>query len=239
MKRLFTLSPRLRTAAELVPRGSALTDVGTDHGRLPVWLLQNGVIERAVATDLREKPLARARELAERWGVADQIAFRLCDGLSQVSSEEARTLTITGMGGETIAGILQAAPWIREDNHRHMILQPMSGADGLRRYLSGDGFVIEREVLVREEETLYVILLARPGITTPYTEGEIWAGRQTPELDSPLRSLYLKQEVGKLDWAIQGLAKSRRPEEQKKRNYFERVALEVARMQKEWDAWQP
>ena len=159
MKRPFSLSPRLAAVAELVPQGTRLADVGTDHGRLPVWLIQHGVVERAVASDLRPGPLSRARALAERWAVADRISFRLCDGLSGIGSEEARTVTVAGMGGETIAEILAAAPWTGESGHRY-ILQPMSGLDGLRRYLSGHGFAIRRETLVEEGETLYVVLLA-------------------------------------------------------------------------------
>lgn len=237
MKRPFSLSPRLRAVAELVPAGSRLVDVGTDHGRLPVWLIQHGVIESAVATDLREKPLNRAKELAQRWEITDRVSFRLCDGLSQVTSQEAQVVTIAGMGGETIAEILRAAPWAAEGERRY-ILQPMSGADGLRRYLSGHGFEIRQEILVEEDQTLYLILLAEPGKAAPYSEGEIWVGRQFPRRDSPLRSRYLEQELGKLRWAVAGLAKSQRPEDREKSLYFEQVSLEVTQMKKEWDAWQ-
>ena len=237
MKRPFSLSPRLRAVAELVPSGSRLVDVGTDHGRLPVWLIQHGVVERAVATDLREKPLNRARELAQRWAVTDRVSFRLCDGLSQVTAQEAQVVTITGMGGETIAEILRAAPWAGEGDRRY-ILQPMSGSDGLRRYLSGHGFVILRELLVEEAQTIYLILLAQPGGAAPYTEGEIWVGRQSPNQDSPLRSRYLEQELSKLSWAVEGLSKSQHTEDREKSLYLEQVSREVASMKKEWDAWQ-
>ena len=47
--RNMELSPRLRSVAELVPRGARFADVGTDHAYLPVWLLQRGVISRAWA----------------------------------------------------------------------------------------------------------------------------------------------------------------------------------------------
>ena len=61
MKRPFSLSPRLQAVADLVPQGAKLADVGTDHGRLPVWLIQNGVVSQAVASDLRVAPLLQRR----------------------------------------------------------------------------------------------------------------------------------------------------------------------------------
>lgn len=237
MKRPFSLTPRLQTVAGLVPAGSKLVDVGTDHGRLPVWLLLQGRINHAVATDLREKPLSKAKELAQRWGVTDRISFRLCNGLSLVSAQEANVVTITGMGGETIADILKAVPWAREEGRR-CILQPMTGADGLRRYLSGNGYVIRQEVLVQEGETLYVILLAEPGQATPYSEGEIWVGRQTGGADTPLRSQYLEQELGKLRRAAESLKQSKQPGDAARQTYFNAVAQQVEQMKKEWDAWQ-
>lgn len=237
MKRPFSLSPRLQTVASLVPEGTRLVDVGTDHGRLPVWLVGHGLVSAAVASDLRPGPLGRAKELAKRWEVSEKISFRLCDGLSGISPEEAETVVITGMGGETIAEILHAAGWTGEDGHLY-ILQAMSGMDGLRRYLSGNGFSILREELVEEGDTLYVVLLARPGEMKSLTEGEIWAGRQRQNMVSPLRSRYLTQELTKLRRAVTGLERSQRPEDQEKKKWYELAAWEVDRMKKEWDQWQ-
>lgn len=237
MKRPFSLSPRLQAAAQLVPAGAKLVDVGTDHGRLPVWLIQHGIVAQALATDLRPGPLSRAQELAARWGIGPELSFRLCDGLTAVAPQEAPVVTICGMGGETIADILQAASWTGESGHLY-IFQPMTGADGLRRYLSENGFVIRREVLVEEGRTLYVILLAEPGSMAPLTSGEIWVGRQEKGMASPLRSQYLDQELQKLRWAAEGLTRSQRPEDGEKLTEYSAAAQEVAQMKKEWEEWQ-
>lgn len=238
MKRCFSLSPRLRAVADLVPFGQPLTDVGTDHGQLPVWLLLHGQIPYAVATDLRSGPLSRGRELAERWGLRnEQIDFRLCDGLSAVRSQEAATITIAGMGGETIADIIDAVAWTKASGHS-FILQAMSGMDGLRRYLSTNGFSILREVLIEEGRTLYVVVQAEFGTMKPLTEGEIWVGRQTQDMISPLRTRYLEQELQKLRRAVLGLEKSQRAEDQEKKKWYELAAWEVAQMKKEWEEWQ-
>ena len=94
------LTPRLRAIAEQVPQGARLADIGTDHGYLPVWLLLSGQIDRAIAADLREGPLKRAKETAARFGMGDRVDFRLCDGLSGIRPEEVDAAAIAGMGGE-------------------------------------------------------------------------------------------------------------------------------------------
>ena len=91
------LSPRLRSVAGLVPPGARFADVGTDHAYLPVWLLQQGIIEHALVSDLRPGPLDRARSTAARYGLAERMEFRLCDGLSGIAPAEADTIAIAGV----------------------------------------------------------------------------------------------------------------------------------------------
>ena len=114
MSGLHDLSPRLRMVADLVPTGIRLADVGTDHAYLPTALLQEGKIPFAVAADLRQGPLASAKATVRRAELEGKVAFRLCDGLRGIRPEEVDGVAIAGMGGETIASILAAAPWTRE-----------------------------------------------------------------------------------------------------------------------------
>ena len=78
------LQPRLQLLADLVPVGAKLADVGTDHGYLPVWLLQQGSISRAIASDINAEPLEHARKTAAEYGVSEQMDFRLCAGLEKL-----------------------------------------------------------------------------------------------------------------------------------------------------------
>lgn len=198
------LTPRLRAAAEQVPQGSRLADVGTDHGYLPVRLLLDGTVDRAIAADLREGPLARARETARRFDVADRLSFRLCDGLSGIAPEEADTAVIAGMGGETIAAILERAAWTKQG--MLLLLQPMTSFPDLRGWLQKNGYAIERERIAREGERLYTVLQVRGGQMEPLRPGELWAGRQS---DDPLRGAYLAYMEEKLTRALMGLRASR------------------------------
>ena len=121
-----------------MPQGARLADVGTDHGYLPVWLLQHGRIESAIASDINALPLDHARATAREYGVTERMDFRLCPGLAKIKAEECDAIAIAGMGGETILGILEAAPWTHEDVHT-LILQPQTKIDLLRCWLCGHG----------------------------------------------------------------------------------------------------
>ena len=69
MTEQLQLQPRLRLLADLVPQGARLADIGTDHGYLPVYLLQRGRIASAIAADIGRAPLDHARRTAEQYGV--------------------------------------------------------------------------------------------------------------------------------------------------------------------------
>ncbi len=152
-----TLSKRLGTIASLVKSGSAVCDVGTDHGYLPAFLYLSGKYQSVTATDIREKPLMSAKNNLARLG-ADGVRLILCDGLSGVTRQMADTVIIAGMGGEVISGIIDRAEFLR-DNTVELILQPTTAAKELRRYLSENGFQVKREIAVGENGKIYSVML--------------------------------------------------------------------------------
>lgn len=202
------LTPRLRAVADQVPEGARLADVGADHGYLPVWLLLNGRIRWAVASDLRPGPLDNAKENARFYGVSERMDFRLCDGLSAVRPEEVDTVSIAGMGGETIAGILDSAPWTREG--KTLVLQPMTSFPELRLWLQQHGYLIEDESIAREGDRLYSIWTVRGGTMLPLAPAELCAGRQNAD---PLREEYLDHILSKIARALAGQRAAQRRDE--------------------------
>ena len=235
--RIFELSPRLQSVADLVPQGARFADVGTDHAYLPVWLILNGTVHQAIASDLREGPLENARQTAERFGVSDRLSFRLCDGLMGLKPEEADTIAIAGMGGETIADILSAAPWTAEGEHR-LLLQPMTAHPELRAWLDGHGFQIEREILTCEDKTLYSTFLVGTGNSASLTPTEIWAGRQEKGMYAPLRGQYLAKLLLRAEKALAGIRRSTKTQDAHRRETLEEVAAGLKKMKEEWDIWQ-
>lgn len=231
---MIELSPRLAMVAAMVPRGARLADIGTDHAYLPAALVEQGQIASAIAADLRSGPLDRARQTVQEQGLADRIALRLCDGLNGIRPEEADTVVIAGMGGETIAAILAAVPWTREQKTR-LILQPMSSMDDLRRWLEENGYAIEREELTCEGETLYTAWLVRTGQMGPLSPAQIAAGANTSH---PLRGAWLDLWMGKVKRALDGLEHSSREQAAARRKELSEVYQGLADMKKEWEQWQ-
>ena len=231
------LTPRLRTVAELVPLGAALADIGTDHAYLPVWLLLQGRVRKAIAADLRQGPLDRARMTARQYECSGDISFRLCDGLAQIGADEVDTIVVAGMGGETIAAILDAASWTRNERYT-FILQPMSAQPELRAWLWRNGFDIQKEEVICEGEKLYNIFVVKFSDPISMSLGEEWAGRQTPELVQPLRREYLARLLEKTERAICGISRGKGEESAQRLDETVRVRDALAKMKEEWDAWQ-
>lgn len=152
---------RLLCAASMVRRGGTLADIGTDHAHLPVWLIQNGVCEKAIAADIGEGPAAAARRTVQEAGLADCIEVRVGDGLSVLRSDEATEIVIAGMGGETIIDILSAAPWLKDGADRRLVLQPMTKTVELRAWLYQNGFSIAEEHLIKDGRHLYCVMAAK------------------------------------------------------------------------------
>ena len=148
---------RLYTVSTLVPRGARVADIGCDHGHLPIYLMSEGISPFCIASDIKEKPLESAKENIKRVGL--DIETRLGAGLSTIKPDEVDCIVVAGMGGEVIASILEDAPWVR-DNKYTLILQPMTSADALRRYLCESGFAIETEVACLDSGKVYTVIKA-------------------------------------------------------------------------------
>lgn len=202
--RELVLQPRLRLLADMVPAGSRLADVGTDHGYLPVYLMQQGRIAGAIASDIVPGPLQHARQTAAEYDVAG-ISFRLCSGLEAIAPEEADTIVIAGMGGETIQSVLEAAPWTAKGAHL-LLLQPMTKVEYLRKWLADNGYCFTAERLVFDKEHLYPVLAVRGGVQPPLTPAQQYGGVLL-EGDALYRA-YLDERIGKLQKAIDGLGRS-------------------------------
>ena len=208
MKQL-QLQPRLQLLAELIPQDSRLADVGTDHGYVPVYLLQRSMIGTAIASDIGAEPLQHAVNTAEEYGV-EGIDFRLCPGLDAIAPEECDTILIAGMGGETIITILENAPWTKGGDHL-LILQPMTKVEMLRKWLTDNGYTFTGERLVLDKEHLYPIMLLRGGTRSALSEAEQYGGVL---LDGdPLYPDYLDERIKKLTVAIDGLLRAKREEQ--------------------------
>ena len=185
---MITLDKRLSAVAALVRQGSRLADIGTDHAYLPVHLVQAGIIPSAIASDIGAGPLDAARRTVTENGLTSEIALRLGDGLAIVSADEVDDIAIAGMGGETIAAILEAAPWVQNEGIR-LILQPMTRAEDLRRWLLTHDFTVLEEHLITDGRHLYPVLAARYTGATDCDDLLVYGGFFAAEEGRPYRQM--------------------------------------------------
>ena len=156
----IALDPRLSMIARLVGNCPCVADNGCDHGRLGAFLLQSGQCERVQLTDISAPSLEKARRLMADLGLTDKAIFCVGDGALALK-EPAQTAVIAGMGGATIARILDKG----RDKlaEARLVLQPNVAAPQLREALSACGYAITDERVVQDGRRNYVIIQAEPG----------------------------------------------------------------------------
>ena len=227
----FDPGPRLRAIAELAPDCRVLADIGTDHAYVPAAVLLEGKAERAVAADIGRGPLDRARLTAEKYGLSDRMDLRLGDGLSVLAPGEADVIVIAGMGGDSITEILAAAPWSRDG--ALLLLQPMSKAEVLRRWLPENGYAVGAEELTQERGVLYPILTVRGGEMPPADGERAWGGFLLE--GDPLWGRYLEEKILTLRRTAAGLAMARAPGAAQRRGEVLAIISALERRKGEWD----
>lgn len=154
----INLGPRLSVIAQYVPRNARLGDIGTDHAYLPIFLYEQGLICQAVGVDIHKGPFLSAVSAVKEHKAEAGIKIRLGDGLTPVRAGEVDTLTIAGMGGNTILEILTAQPAVVTKVTR-LILQPQGSEDKVRLHLLKENWGLWDETLVEEEGRIYTVLV--------------------------------------------------------------------------------
>lgn len=191
------LSKRLKSIVNLIPVGSKVADIGTDHGFIPVFLALNGISDYVVASDLRIDSLNKAIKEIEKHKLNAYIKPRLGSGLSVLNPEEVDVAIIAGMGGILISNILENDEEIAKTIKR-FIFQPMKASDYLRKYLIKNGYIIVDEELVKEQNKYYEIIVAEHGTQIYSDEIYYEIGKKLVEKRNPLLHEFLKYKIDKM-----------------------------------------
>jgi tRNA (adenine22-N1)-methyltransferase len=162
---LIGLSPRLMQLAAWVRPGSRVLDVGTDHALLPIYLVQSGGVKSVIAGDVVEAPYQTARRKVQTVHLESSIDVRLGSGLSVVKPGEVDTVIIAGMGGATIAEILESGQDVLT-RVEALLLQPMNASGRLRETLKRLGFLLFDERMVEESGRVYQLIFAQTASTS-------------------------------------------------------------------------
>jgi len=194
------LSPRLEVIADCVAGAKLITDIGTDHGYLPVYLVENAMVSRVIASDTNWQPLKKAEKIINEQQLQKQIETRLGSGLSVLKPGEVEAVVMAGMGGLLIRDLLEAQPEVARQLKK-LVLQPMNNQAVLRKHLEATGFRIIREDLAREGDRVYEVIVAAPGkmiMTNPleYELGfEFYISKHSLLLPLIERKIFLEQQI--------------------------------------------
>ena len=118
------ISDRLLACCNFVAKGDRVADIGCDHGYLGIHLLKNGIASSVIAADINEGPLNSAVINARKFGISENIRFFLSDGVRSIP-RDFDCMVCAGMGADTMMSILDAAPWLKNEQYR-LILQSQS-----------------------------------------------------------------------------------------------------------------
>ena len=215
------LTPRLKAIADLVSCRN-VCDVGTDHGKIPVYLALNNKADKIIASDINEGPVSACQKNVNLYNVGNIVECRLGGGLSVLKDGEVESIIIAGMGGELISNILNAHKNIAY-SAKEIILQPMNGIDKLRKYLYENSFLITDELLVREDRRIYIVIKICKGEMLLHDETDLDISPIAEKKGGEIFKSFVIQERKKVKKILGGISNGK-TEDVKRLNYYKKLA---------------
>ena len=217
------ISRRLQSVAAFVQEGKRLADVGCDHGYIPIYLLQKKKIEKAIAMDINQGPLMRAKEHIQEWGLENYIDTRLSDGVKALKPNEVQSIVIAGMGGPLMEKILTEGNEVLQ-TVTELVLQPQSEIGHFRRFLIENGYEITHEEMILEDGKYYPIMRAVHGKAKEQTEAEYLYGKKLLQNRNHVLKEFLDREQVKAEELLEKLKNSQTPS----------AKARISELEKEW-----
>ncbi|NLM05781.1 MAG: SAM-dependent methyltransferase [Tissierellia bacterium] len=193
------LSNRMNSIINFLETCGTIADIGTDHGFIPLEIINRGLAKKVIATDISANSLKKTEELVAEYGLEDSIETRVGDGLTVIGENEVDTIIIAGMGGILISEIIGG--FIELAKNTKLILQPMTAEAELKRYLVNNNFRIIDEYLCLDGKKFYQTIYVEYGESKKDYDiyiSPFW------KKDSIYYN-YLKNMVGKYKIIVNGL----------------------------------
>ncbi|MBP3461964.1 MAG: SAM-dependent methyltransferase [Tyzzerella sp.] len=190
------LSKRLQAVANLVSVGLTVADVGTDHGYIPIYLLETEKCTKAFAMDVNRGPLLRAKEHISEHGLEKLIETRLSDGVKLLQVGECNAVVIAGMGGALTIKIMEEGKEVFK-SLAEFVLQPQSEVCKVREYLFEQGYCVVAEDMVQEDGKFYPMMRVINGEPDTYNAIEFRYGKRLLSQKHPVLRVFLEKEKNK------------------------------------------
>ena len=146
-------SKRLLAIASFINKNDKVIDVGCDHGYLGIYLKQNNLCSNILLTDLRKNALNQAISNINKYEL-DIDTFQT-DGLENINLDKYDTVTLSGMGANTIIRILSSLN--NNKSIKKIVIQSNNDLDILRGEMLKNGFFLKDEITIKENDIYYVI----------------------------------------------------------------------------------
>lgn len=196
---MVPISLRMKTIADMVPMGISVADIGCDHGFVAIYMVQNREAPKAIAMDVNEGPLIRAKEHINQYGVESLIETRLSDGAVKLEVGEVDAAIIAGMGGRLTIKILSES-LEKFKAMKAFVLSPHSDIPLVREYLYKAGFEIDDEEFVYDEGKYYAVMRSHfTGLQQKISDLETEYGPILIKKKHPILKEYLVAEIQKMN----------------------------------------
>ncbi|TWU59745.1 tRNA (adenine(22)-N(1))-methyltransferase [Rubripirellula tenax] len=133
------LDQRLKAVASQI-RCRVHADIGSDHAHLIRAMLAAGRIEYGIAIENKRQPFLNSQTTL----AGCEAEVRFADGLDGLQSGEADGLSICGMGGRSVVGILSAHP---DRVPPLVVIQPNRDVDRVRQWGIESGYHLVDETI--------------------------------------------------------------------------------------------
>ena len=162
------ISKRLKEISKYTKGYNLLLDVGSDHGLLPIYAINNDYVKDAIASDINYKPLIKAKENFTKYNL--DIKTIVFDGIPETDAD---IIAICGMGAELIIQILEKT-LNNAKNLKRLILSPNNDYYILRQYLNNKFNIVEEEVII-DRNHYYEVIVVELG-NSNYSDKELYFG---------------------------------------------------------------
>lgn len=205
---MINLSSRLKLISEFVPLNSKVMDIGCDHGLLDIYLYQNKIVKKIIASDIKFSALNNAIENIKANKLEKEIETRLSDGLENIHAEdEIDTLVIAGMGSNTIVNMLKKD--IKKlDKIKTIIIQSNTKLEFLRSEIVKLNYYIADEAIVEDNKKIYIVIKFIKG-RRKYTKKELYFGPILLSTKSLVFQKYTKDNLKKLQCILSSVPKNK------------------------------
>jgi tRNA (adenine22-N1)-methyltransferase len=151
------LGIRLNKIASMVDNCECIADIGTDHAYIPIFLVQENLCNKAIASDINHGPVMKAESNVSNHNLENRIQCRQGGGLTTLKPGEAQCAIIAGMGGNLIRDIIEDSMEVFKELSS-AILQPVQNPEVLRQYVYNSGYKIIDEELCYEDGKYYEMM---------------------------------------------------------------------------------